>query len=231
MALKNIKKHDYYNKTKNKYKLYCLIKKFFLKILFKTWNSFNFPWFDHRLDELNWPNNLFWIERGVFGRKYIEKEDKVLDLCCGDGYFSIVFYSSVENVQIDAIDIDENVLELGKMCNTNKCIKFYQKDILKDIFPLKDYDVILFFEAIEHFAADDFSIIAKKINKCLKKGGYLIGSTPLVSIKEVGNWQHQNEFSNVDDLKNFLAKYFNNVDVWITEHPERITAYFEVKND
>src|SRR6266568_409285 len=62
-------------------------------------------WFDHRSDLYRWPETQtpLWLERGVFARALMQPGCRVLDLCCGDGFYPFHFYASVAD-RIDAVD-------------------------------------------------------------------------------------------------------------------------------
>lgn len=192
-------------------------------------------WFDHRIDlYYHWPHNLYWLERGVFPRKHMFEGCIVLDLFCGDAFFSYYFYSTIAG-SIDAVDKDPSAIEHAKMHYSHPKINYRVIDAVYEDFPRERYDVILWFEGIEHLNENEYGKIILSIKPAIGKRGILIGSTPLVPTESLGqgNWEHKNEFTNVEQLQNFLSRDFMNVKINVTIYPElnggkRKTAYFTV---
>jgi SAM-dependent methyltransferase len=190
-------------------------------------------WFDHRIDlHYLWPQNLFWLERGIWPRKYMTEGCGVLDLFCGDGFYSRYFYSTIAG-HIDAVDRDPTAITHATRWHSHPSIDFVAADAVTQDFPRPHYDVIVWYEAIEHLAPADYAVVVSRIKAAMGAGGVLIGSTPLVpeSQQGKGNWEHQNEFAAVPALTEFLRKDFADVQVDVTVWPawgggQRRTAHF-----
>ncbi|MBU2473240.1 MAG: class I SAM-dependent methyltransferase [Candidatus Omnitrophica bacterium] len=200
------------------------------KRLLEKWEKMHVSFFDHRIDELNWPENIFWIERGAFARLYMDKGAKILDLCCGDGYFSEIFWAPAAS-HIDAVDRNNKALTLAKCEHPHLVITHHKIDILREPFPDSGYDMVCFFEAIEHFSSQNAAGILKEIKQSLKPGGVLVGPTPLIEpeMRGKGNFEHANEFIESHSLETFLAEVFTDVETFETYHPNRKTIYFKCK--
>ncbi len=113
---------------------------------------------------------------------------------------------------------------------------FFERDAITQGFPKAAYDVVAWFEAIEHLSQADCTILMGHIKKAVGTKGVLVGSTPLVAEhdKGKGNWEHQNEFSTAGDLEEALHAHFAEVHTEVTVYPElhsgtRRTAYFSAK--
>lgn len=190
-------------------------------------------WFDHRIDlYYHWPENMFWLERGILPRKEMFEGCSVLDLFCGDGFFSRYFYSTIAG-RIDAVDKDPSAIAHAKRWHSYPKINYRVLDAVKEDFPRDCYDVIVWFEAIEHLSEAEYGIVAERIKGALKDEGMLIGSTPIVSTEpgSEGHWQHQNEFTSIAQLREFLSRDFSQIQIDMTVYPvvgggERRTAYF-----
>ncbi len=193
-------------------------------------------WFDHRIDlYYHWPHNLFWLERGVFPRKHMFKGCTVLDLFCGDGFFSRYFYSTIAS-HIDAVDKDPDAVAHAMRWHSHPVINYTVLDAVKQDLPRPCYNVIVWFEGIEHLSEIEYKVVINKLKTAIEKTGILIGSTPIVP-KELlgrGNWEHQREFADVRQLHAFLSQDFHYIDIGVTVYPlfgggERRTAYFTLK--
>ncbi len=215
-----------------------LNKKYYHRLFISKYvkNANSPSWFDHRIDlYYNWPNNLFWLERGILPRKYMFQGCKILDLFCGDGYYSRYFHSTIAG-KIDAIDKDQRAIAHAKKHHSHPLINFAQIDVIKENLPGTNYDLILWYEAIEHLSENDYSNVIYKIKTSLSEDGILFGSTPIIKEENLGknNWEHENEFTSVNQLNHFLSKDFHEISIYTTEYPEgggkiRKTAYFSCR--
>lgn len=181
-------------------------------------------WFDHRIDEMLWPRDIFWVERGVLARLYLPQGGKVLDACCGDGYFSDVFWSETAGT-IEAIDRDAAALSTARRFHGRPNIAFYQRDVVRDALPGSNYDLVCFFEAIEHLSATDGKTVIDKLRSALARGGHIVGSTPQVADDDRSrrNREHDNEFESAEGLQAFLGP---GATILTTHHVNRTTLYF-----
>lgn len=159
----------------------------------------------------------------------------VLDLFCGDGFFSHYFYATIAG-HIDAIDKSPQAIAHAQKWHSHPKINYLVQDVVLQDFPRPHYDVIVWFEAIEHLSQVDYEKAVGRIKSALGDTGVLIGSTPLVPPDKLGqaNWEHQNEFSEVQQLHTFLARDFEQIQIDVTIYPivgggQRQTAYFTLK--
>jgi 2-polyprenyl-3-methyl-5-hydroxy-6-metoxy-1,4-benzoquinol methylase len=208
-----------------------IIRAYYNKRISDVWAAVDHPvWFDHEIDACLWPRNIFWVERGVFGRILMKPGCSVLDLCCGDGYYSDIWFSTIAG-SIDACDNDADALRFACQKHANPKINYHRIDILNDSFPRPEYDVITWFEGIEHFSEAHIMHILRKADVALAGDGILIGSTPLIEPlgagkKSITNRQHDREFTSAQDLELVLKNVFANVQTWVSTHPQRTTCFF-----
>jgi len=190
-------------------------------------------WFDHRIDlYYHWPHNLFWLERGILPRKYMFPGCTVLDLFCGDGFYSRYFYSTIAG-HIDAVDVDPTAIKHAQRWHASPKVDHYELDAVMQEFPRIHYDVIVWFEAIEHLNEGDYTVVLQRIKAAMGENSVLIGSTPIIEEAQLGqgSWQHSNEFTSVEQLRALLSRDFHDVQIELTIYPvleggERRTAYF-----
>jgi 2-polyprenyl-3-methyl-5-hydroxy-6-metoxy-1,4-benzoquinol methylase len=198
------------------------------------WGSFDLPWFDHRFDWLRGPENWVWNERGIYGAKIIRPGDKVLDICCGDGIYSGLYYSMFAGL-VHAIDRDERALSLARKRYSRENVKFFKVDVTKEDFPLENYDVILMFAAIEHFSVEQGTQILQRIARALSasSNGSFLGSTPIFGeVTGHGHPEHDNEFTSIEQLQDFLSPHFAEIEFWSSKwglRGERKETYFLCK--
>ncbi len=129
-------------------------------------------WFDHRADLFRWSEhrNPLWVERGVFSREVMFEGCKVLDLCCGDGFYPYHFYAEIAS-HVDAVDRDSTALSHARKWHTHPKVNYIQMDVVADDFPGINYDVIAWDGAIEHFSTEQIRIVLQKCVRALKTRG------------------------------------------------------------
>jgi ubiquinone/menaquinone biosynthesis C-methylase UbiE len=100
------------------------------------------------------------------------KPKRFLDVGCGDGYFCSRV-KSLYNANVKGIDISEEACELSKKRDVDTIC-----GDLKNTLPFNDesFEAVFCGEVIEHVADTDF--LLDEIYRILKKGGYLILTTP-----------------------------------------------------
>ena len=109
----------------------------------------------------------------------IERNKNILDAGCGGGYI-INWLNESGYKNIWGFDLSLSGIEVAKKTNNDFGGRFaehnaYEKSLPTD-FPENNYDIVISTEVIEHLYSP--STYMKNINFWLKKGGYLILTTP-----------------------------------------------------
>lgn len=195
----------------------------------KIWTDLHSSSFDHRFDYLRGIDNYYWYERAILAIQRIKPKGTVLDVGCGDGIYSGLFYSKVAK-KVDAIDLDKEVIEHAKAHYPQKNVT-YEVSSIQDWFKKeKRYDIVLLFAVIEHFTPEDGVLVLKGIGKSLTKNGVFFGSTPIFSDHGLHNFDHKNEFFSAEKLKKFLELSFEEVTIstsqWLNGRNE---CYFDCR--
>lgn len=186
------------------------------------------PWFDHRYDWLRGVSNWMWYERAVFGMGQIREGDSVLDLCCGDGFFAGVCFATYANV-VHGLDRDVDAIATAQRLYNGSNVEFHRADVVQDDFPLSRYDVVTWFEGVEHLSKGDGDRVLEKIAAALSSTGKLIGSTPV----EGGHHhpEHNNVFNSIAQLRGFLRPHFSKILLWTSRwSARRVQGYFLCEN-
>ncbi|MCT7588133.1 class I SAM-dependent methyltransferase [Aliarcobacter butzleri] len=128
----------------------------------------------------------------------------LLDIACGTGNGTLRFRNKgykVCGADYDKNQIDENI----KRITDENDITFKQENIMNLSFNNATFDVILCMETIEHVDPDKS---LKELKRVLKKGGYLILSTPQNSTTgQCINPVHLYEYS-LEEIKSIVSNYF-----------------------
>ena len=201
------------------------------------WGVDNPEYFDHFLEQhYTWRKDKYSIgwERGVLSSIALQKEDqkslpRVLELCCGDGFNTLHFYS-VHAAWVIAVDFDVDAIANAKKRNAGKNITYQLCDIRTEI-PVGPFENIIWDAAIEHFTDAEVEGILSQILTSLVLGGMLSGYT-LLEDDDGGMHlhQHEREFSSRADLARLLSPHFKNVHVLQTSMPTRENLYFFASN-
>lgn len=197
------------------------------------WSSNNPEHFDHFIDlNYQWMKNRssFPMERGVFSSFALENNKDLygntLDLCCGDGFYTYLFYSK-RSRKVVGIDFDALAISSAKKNFPKTNIEFILGDIRRDI-PEGPFRNVVWDAGIEHFTELEISNLMSRIKDVLENNGILSG----YSIKEDHHHegkmlhQHEYEFHSKEDLARFFQPHFKNVQIIETAYPERVNYYF-----
>jgi SAM-dependent methyltransferase len=197
------------------------------------WKANQHPpeWFDHFTDQYwKWyvtRNPLSW-ERGVFGMLAMKPGCRVLDLCCGGGFFSYHFFSSRASSVI-AVDFDPAAIAHARRNFKTKNIDYRCADIRTQM-PEGQFENVVWDAAIEHFTEAEIRAIFESIKKRLAPNGVLNGYTLVEKQTGKSHFDHEYEFKSKEDLANLLKKYFANVLVFENQSSdlleERRNLYF-----
>ena len=151
------------------------------------------------------PYQLF---RAFYTAEVIRPGDVVLDIGCGDGFFTKHFFAS-QCAHVDAIDIDPAAIRNALRDNNDANISYRLADAVTDSFPRPAYDVIVWNGAIGHFTVADAGVVLEKIRAALSPQGIFVGSE---SLGREGH-DHMQLFGSAADLAALLNRQF--ADVWI----------------
>jgi|694.fasta_scaffold37941_4 SAM-dependent methyltransferase len=173
---------------------------------YQRWNGFRFVYGDGE-------RNPYCFNRGFLALEMIRNGDRLLDIGCGDGFFTNTFFSTRCSA-IDAVDIERSAIETAKRFNASDKIRYRLLDAVNEPFPGNEYDVIVWDGAIGHFAAGDLASVLGKIVSTLAPGGVFAGSE---SLGTEGS-DHLQFFHTAGDLAEVLKPYFKRVMVRVVEY-------------
>lgn len=193
----------------------------------KDWGTYPNPeWFNHQLDFVFFPKNRqpHFFERGVYASEVV-RDKRVLDICCGDGSVAALFLSPLAK-HVLGVDFDPDAIAAAqkRWAEHSNC-EFRTMDIRKLDLPKGSFDVCTWDAALEHFTQVEMDQIFNSIKSLLTKDGLLHGST-IKRQDSVSHHDHEYEFDSVEELRQFLTRYFRNVSVWERVHPDRVNYYF-----
>ena len=193
-------------------------------------NGWFFPeikpnFFNQKLNLSGWmknPNNVHFAVTASLARMYLKKGDNVLDIGCGEGTISYLFFSDIAG-NIDAFDVSEAAMRVAKESyGDTKNINFINSSPLDYKFKDNTYDIIFCSDAVDYFTNNEIRRLISLFQKILKPNGHIIIKTPLTTNKPALTNNAQNSYQ--DDLENFtllFEKYFEVLISNLTEYNHR----------
>ena len=122
---------------------------------------------------------LFSLSRYKFVSKIFHNFNNVLEIGCGDGFYSTVVKQSVK--KLTCIDFDPVFINDAKEKNNKKWkIKFFENKIIKKKFKGL-YDGVYSLDVFEHIKKNEKTFIKNSISGLRKNGVYILGIPSLES--------------------------------------------------
>ena len=191
--------------------------------------------FDHRIgiSQLAFGKKIYGpyaYYRGFFASQVIHDGDILLDIGCGDGFFTKRFFS-VKCIHVDGVDIEPSAIQFALKKNSAENIRYHLLDAVVEDFPESKYNVIVWDGAIGHFSPDTLEAMLQKIVNALSQDGIFVGSE---SLGDEGS-DHLMRFNSLDDFGRLFLKYFRFVEVYsnsykLNDEFTRHEAYWRCTN-
>ena len=170
----------------------------------------------------------FWLEGAVFCGLGIEPGKRIVELCCGMGWYTDYFYSPFAS-EIVAVDFDARAIEMAQRFHQRPNIKYEVMDIRRT-FPDGPFASVIWDGAIEHFTADEIDGIMKKMRSAMLPGARLVGYTVAEAADAPQLPTHETHFQGMAHLGGLLKRYFKNIRVFerlhLTVSPPRHNLFF-----
>jgi 2-polyprenyl-3-methyl-5-hydroxy-6-metoxy-1,4-benzoquinol methylase len=169
-------------------------------------------WFSLGFDEK--PNSVpRYFSRGFYAAEIIRPGDKVLDIGCGDGFFSKRFYA-LSGATVDAIDVDSEALAAARSRNSDANVKYHRLNPITDGFPQDSYDLAIWDGAIGHFPPESTEKMLERIACALSENGVFLGSESLGRKDHA----HLTFFDSGEDLAQVMRRHFSFVQLKVLEY-------------
>jgi SAM-dependent methyltransferase len=144
------------------------------------------------------------LYRGFLSFELVQPGDALLDIGCGDGFFTKHFLSTGCK-RVDAVDIEPSAIAAARRDNPAPNIHYHLLDAVGEPFPTERYDVIVWDGAIGHFPADTTDRMLQKIAAALASNGVFAGSESLGM--EEGH-DHLQFFDSIGDIDRLFKRIF-----------------------
>ncbi len=148
--------------------------------------------------------------RAFLAADVIRDGDTLLDIGCGDGFFTARFLAPRCRA-VDGIDVDPDAIASARRENAAANVRYVLADAVEEPFPQERYDVIVWDGALGHFAPAATETMLMKIRSALAEDGIFCGSESLGA----EGVDHLQFFAGTDDLRDVLSPHFPHV--WLRE--------------
>lgn len=184
--------------------------------------------FKHQINLSRWtiePSRWSFSARGVYARQNMFKACKVLDLCCGDGSYSFLFFSDIAG-HIDAVDSDSMAIDYAMKYRAAPVISYHQIDVLSAPLPNTGYDVVVWNAAICYFSMEEIRAVLQKIADAGKGTMQLSGMLPRAN----GHPDHKTEFADSGSVAVLLREFFTTVQIREVYEGSAVAFYFQASD-
>jgi SAM-dependent methyltransferase len=182
-------------------------------------------WFDHEIDvQWQWTarQRPMFLERGVLNMLAISPGARVLDICCGDGFYAHRFYAA-RAARVLAVDRDSSALSHARRFHARENLEYRGCDILEGI-PDGPFDNVIWDSAMHHFTVRQVISILGSVRRCLAHSGVLSGYTEIEPDEDYAFARLR--FTEPEQLAELLAGAFDHVAVLETPDALRRNLYF-----
>ena len=166
----------------------------------------------------------WWAEGPSVCGLAIEPGARILDLGCGTGYYTDVFYSPFAS-EIVGIDIDPRAIETARRMHPGKNIRYELMDFRKEL-PPGPFDVVIWTPTIIAYSPPEVDALMKMLKSVMSERGRLCGFTGI----EADHAGPDILWHDMHSLAERLSPYFKNVRSFERLHttiqPPRHALYF-----
>jgi SAM-dependent methyltransferase len=148
--------------------------------------------------------------RAFFTAELIRESDVLLDIGCGDGFFTARFLAPRCRA-VDGLDVDPTAIETARRENATANVRYFVADAVAEPFPEERYDVIVWDGALGHFGPEATETMLRKIRGALAPDGVFCGSESL----GYEGVDHHQFFQQLEDIDGLLSPHFPHV--WLRE--------------
>ncbi len=197
----------------------------FLKAYFKheSWRFWHSQqqsphWGNHQITLQLWQHSqdAAFAERGTYAAELIDPGDRVLDLCCGDGFYAYYFFAK-RAASIDAVDLDEDAIRCARTRHAAENITHHMKNVVTSAFPRTRYDVVVWDGAMAHLEWNEIECVLRKVHRAIGNHGVLCGSEALEQPHEQ-SWDHKVALQSADKVRKLLEQFFTHVSILERNH-------------
>lgn len=167
-------------------------------------------------------NRIPFVKEGIARYGWVAKNfcdgKLVLDAGCGVGYGSKLLAGFAFPNTVVGYDISEDAINDARKFFSAKNVVYHVQNLMK-LKHVKNFDIVLAFEIIEHLNKKDGEVFLESLMFALKPGGLLIISTPNKNHEEHNKFNlfHLHDYS-YKEFVDLLKSIFSEVDVYFQNY-------------
>lgn len=172
---------------------------------------------------------LFSLARYKFVSKMFESKKNVLEVGCGDGWYSKIVAQTVGKLTIS--DNDSTFIKNIKENKKTRNIKIILHDMIKSPTS-KKFEGIYLLDVFEHIEKTKENIFLNNLKKSLTKSGILIIGVPSLEFQKYVKKPDPTHVNckTADQLKSSLLKHFENIFMFSMNDEVVHTGYKKMSN-
>jgi hypothetical protein len=182
-------------------------------------------WFDHYVD-INWKlpaqEDAMFLERAVFNRMLIAPGAHLLEIACGDGYYTRNFYAPLARTVV-AVDVDSSAIAFARRSNHRANVRYELCDVRRGL-PKGEFDHVIWDGGMLYLTLGEVDSIIGWIHDRIGPDGIFSGYTYADYVETRPYIRHR--VSDGQDVADLLLPHFANVVVLSSTHPDRRNFYF-----
>ena len=182
-------------------------------------------WFDHYVDlNYKWPaqGDAAFLERGLFSRLCLSPGADVLEIACGDGFYTRHFYGPCAR-SVLAIDIDPVAVEFARRANARENVRYEVHDIRLGL-PSASVSHVIWDNAMIFLTEEQLAVAVDEIHARVGTSGKFTGHVAYEPDLDQPFVRHR--FRDGEDLAAFLKRAFGYALVFTTDSPGRVNYHF-----
>lgn len=184
-------------------------------------------WCDHYAD-LYWKlpreGDAMFLERGMFNRMILRPDADLLEIACGDGFFTRNFYGSSCRTVL-ATDVDPRAIAVARRNNRNNPaanIRYEVHDVRNGL-PQGSFTHVIWDGAMAFLTQEDLDRAIGSIHDRVGPSGFFSGYWP---VEQLDKSFVRYRLASSDDVAAVLGRHFEHILILTTPHPERTNYYF-----
>ncbi len=209
------------------YRLWARLGDLYFKVLFRrqwTWGE-QPHFYDHRHNIwglLRGKSEPWGLWRGFRAGRLIQPGDVVLDIGCGDGFFTQRFFAT-RAAHVDGIDIEPSATAHARRHYSAPNVTYHLTNAVTQRFPRERYDMIVWDGAIGHF---DPSTTETMVTKIARATDRFCGSE---SLGREGA-DHLQFFETAEDVAALFQPHFTEVTTEVSTYGYRTEVYWHCRH-
>ncbi len=181
-------------------------------------------WCDHYADlywKLPHEGDAMFLERGMFNRMILRPDADLLEIACGDGFFTRNFYGSGARTVL-AIDVDPRAIAVARRNNPASNIRYEVHDVRRGL-PPGSFTHVIWDGGMAFLTEEELDTALGLIRDRIGMSGIFSGYAP---VEPVDKSFVRHRLGSSQEVAAALGRHFEYILILTTAHRERTNYYF-----